>query len=128
MTTNNNQDNYINIAVDYYGAMLKQEFETMAGYLHPDVLFIGPLVEMAGKEPVTEAAMGLSKMLNNIDINAKFQSGNQVMLAYNFSFPEPIGKLRASVLMDFQDNLISRIELFYDARPFEEKKDEIFKK
>ena len=128
MTSNNNQNNHINTAVNYYGAMLKQDFETMAAYLHPDVLFIGPLAEMTGKEPVVEAATGLAKMIDDIDIHAKFQTGNQVMLAYNFSFPQPIGKLRASVLMDFEDDLISRIELFYDARPFVEKKDEIFKK
>ena len=41
------------------------------------------------------------------------------MFAYDFMFPEPIGKLRAAVLMEFKDQLISKIELFYDGRPFE---------
>jgi hypothetical protein len=35
--------------------------------------------------------------------------------------PDPIGKLRAAVLMEFTDQLISKIELFYDGRPFEKK-------
>jgi hypothetical protein len=48
------------------------------------------------------------------------------MLAYDFMFPDPIGELRAAVLMSFTDHLISKIELFYDGRPFEEKKNEIF--
>ena len=47
-------------------------------------------------------------------------------MAYDFIFPEPIGKLRASVLMDFKDQLINKIELFYDGRPFETEKDKIF--
>ncbi len=68
----------------------------------------------------------LSDLLGNIEIRAKFSSDNQIMLAYDFTFPKPIGKLRAAVLMKFQDKLISKIELFYDGRPFEEKKDEIF--
>lgn len=48
------------------------------------------------------------------------------MLASDFMFHEPIGKLRAAVLMEFTNQLISKIELFYDGRPFEEKKSEIF--
>lgn len=39
---------------------------------------------------------------------------------------QPIGCLRAAVLMEFTDQLISKIELFYDGRLFEEKKSEIF--
>jgi hypothetical protein len=124
---NTNKNDYIAIVESYYDAMLKKDFSTMARYLHPDVIFIGPLAEMTGKEPVVEAAKGLRNLLYNIDIRARFSASNQVMLAYDFMFPAPIGKLRASVLMNFQDNLISRIELFYDGRPFEEKKNEIFK-
>jgi hypothetical protein len=86
----------------------------------------GPLAEMRGKEPVVAAATNLSQILSNIEIRARFTAGNQIMLAYDFMFPEPIGKLRAAVLMEFTYHLISKIELFYDGRAFEEKKNEIF--
>jgi hypothetical protein len=36
--------------------------------------------------------------------------------------PEPIGKFRAAALMDFENDKITKIELFYDARAFEVKK------
>lgn len=48
------------------------------------------------------------------------------MLAYDMIVPDPIGKFRAAALMGFENNKITRIELFYDARPFEMKKDDIF--
>ncbi len=48
------------------------------------------------------------------------------MFEYDLMFPDPIVKLRAAVLMEFMDQLISKIELFYDGRPFEKKKSEIF--
>lgn len=48
------------------------------------------------------------------------------MFAYDFMFPEPIGHLRSAVLREFTDQLISKIELFYDARPLEEKKNKFF--
>ncbi|KJV80299.1 MAG: hypothetical protein ACEY3D_09020 [Rickettsia sp.] len=48
------------------------------------------------------------------------------MLALEFDCPEPIGIFRGASLLSFNDGLISRIELFYDARPFVSKKEEIF--
>lgn len=125
-TTNSESGNILKTAESYYCAMLKKDFDTMASYLHDNIHFIGPLAEMRGKEAVVAAAKGLTKILQDICIRSKFKSENQIMFAYDFMFPEPIGKLRAAVLMEFTDQLISKIELFYDGRPFEAKKNEIF--
>lgn len=125
-TIHDENHHHLDIAESYYRALLQKDFDTMASYLHPDIHFIGPLAEMHGKEPVVAAATNLSQILSNIEIRARFGAGNQIMLAYDFMFPEPIGKLRAAVLMEFTHHLISKIELFYDGRPFEEKKNEIF--
>jgi hypothetical protein len=40
-------------------------------------------------------------------------------LTYDVDFGEPIGICRTAELMTFEGSLIMRIELFYDARPFE---------
>ena len=124
-TTYKNASN-LTIAETYYHQMLKKNFAAMEECLHPDVSFIGPLAKMSGKNAVVEAAKNLSSILDDIKIRAKFSSGNQIMLAYDFMFPESIGKLRAAVLMEFENQLISKIELFYDGRPFEQKKKDIF--
>lgn len=127
MNTNTyvNSDN-LTIAETYYNQMLQGNFVAMEKCLHPDVLFIGPLAKMNGKDAVISAAKNLCQILSDIKIRSKFVSGNQIMFAYDFIFPKPIGKLRAAVLMEFTDQLISKIELFYDGRPFGEKKNEIF--
>lgn len=127
-TTAYENDGNVANAERYYRDMLAKNFDAMAKRLHPSVHFIGPLTEMTGRDTVVEAAKNLSGLLTNIEIRAKFSSGNQIMFAYDFMFAKPTGKLRACVLMDFNDGLISRIELFYDGRPFEEKKDGIFTK
>jgi len=113
-------DNKSNVALaeNYYHHMLKKNFEAMEKCLHPDVDFISPLAKTSGKTAVVEAAKKLSSVLGDIEIRSKFSSGDQIMLAYDFIFPDPIGKLRAAVLMDFKDQLISKIELFFDGRPF----------
>lgn len=119
---------YLKSGESYYKAMLAKDFDKMASFLHEEVVFIGPLAEMKGKESVVVAAKNLSQILKDIEFRSRFSSGKQIMFAYDFLFPEPIGKLRSAVLMEFTDQLISKIELFYDGRPFEKKKNEIFGK
>lgn len=121
-TRNDENNNLLNIAENYYDSMLRKDFETMGAYLHQDIIFISPLTEIRGKEPVVLAAKNLAQLLQHIEIRSRFATNNQIMFAYDFMFPSPIGKLRAAVLMDFTNQMISRIELFYDATPFKEKK------
>ena len=122
MTTTDN----LNLAESYYNAMLAKDFDKMADYLHNNVHFIGPLAEMHGKDAVVSAAKNFGGILQDIQIRSRFAAGNQIMFAYDMVVPAPIGKFRAAVLMEFTDRLISKIELFYDASPFQEKKSEIF--
>jgi hypothetical protein len=121
----NTTDN-LNLAESYYNAMLAKDFDKMANYLHNNVQFIGPLAEMHGKDAVVSAAKNFGGILQDIQIRSRFAAGDQIMLAYDMVVPAPIGKFRAAVLMEFRDLLISKIELFYDASPFQEKKSEIF--
>lgn len=114
------------IAESYYSSMLAKNFDKMASYLHNNVHFISPLAEMHSKESVVTAAKNFGGILQDIQIRSRFSSGNQIMFAYDMVAPAPIGKFRAAVLMEFTDALISKIELFYDARPFQQKKSEIF--
>ena len=125
-TTNSESDNNLKVAENYYNSMLAKDFDKMAGYLHNDAHFIGPLAEMHGKDAVVTAAKNFGGILQDIQIRSRFSSDNQIMFAYDMVVPVPIGKFRAAVLMEFTDRLISKIELFYDASPFEEKKNEIF--
>ncbi len=121
----NTTDN-LSLASSYYNAMLAKDFDTMAGYLHDNVHFIGPLAEMHGKDAVVTAAKNFGGILQDIQIRSRFAAGDQIMFAYDMVVPAPIGKFRAAVLMECTDRLISKIELFYDASPFQEKKSEIF--
>ncbi len=102
--------------------MKNKDFDTMASYLSNGVCLISPLARIEGKEEVLTAAKNFGGMLKDIRIRSSFPSHLQVMLAYDMVVPEPIGRFPAAALMDFKNGRISRIELFYDPRPFEEKK------
>jgi len=125
-TTSFEANDNLTSAQNYYNAMLSKDFNKMASYLHDNVHFIGPLAEMHGRNAVVSAAKNFGGVLQDIQIRSRFAADNQIMFAYDMVVPAPIGKFRAAVLMEFTNQLISKIELFYDGRPFEEKKSEIF--
>ncbi len=116
------------LANAYYQAMGDKDMAGVAQHLHPDVHFIGPLAELVGKEAVLEAATRFATLIKSLTVRTGVGSEEQAMLAYDADFGEPIGTCRTAALVTFKDNLISRIELFYDARPFEKnlKKEAIF--
>jgi hypothetical protein len=116
----------INNAEAYYMAMHNKDVVALARYLHNDVKFIGPLAEVDGKENVVAAATKFMQFLNSIRIRTKFGSENQAIVVYEMNCLPPIDIFKAVTLMTFKDSLIISLELFYDARPFERKRDDIF--
>ena len=82
----NTTDNLI-LAESYYNAMLAKDFDKMAGYLHDNVHFIGPLAEMHEKEPIVAAAKNFGEILQDIQIRSRFASHDQIMFAYDMLVP-----------------------------------------
>ena len=113
-------------AVAYYQAMNNKDLSTIEKYLHPDIRLISPLADITGKAAVLNSIKHFLAIFNKLTIRAQFSSGDQAMLAYDLDCPAPIGLYRGAVLLTFQEGLIIRYELFYDARPIEKKRDEIF--
>jgi hypothetical protein len=111
-------ENNLAAALAYYQAMNDKNLEAVARHFHPEVEFVGPIAQLRGKPAVIEAARRFSSLARHVEVRAKFANDQQVMLAYDIDFPEPIGICHAAVLIDFKDGLINRLELFYDARPF----------
>lgn len=119
-----NQKNLL-AAVSYYEAMNNQDLAQIAKLLDDEVEFIGPLAQFSGKDKVLLAAKGYFSLLNSVSIKEKFEDGHQAILVYEMDVKE-IGKFRAVTLFTFKDELITRLELFYDARPFEQHQNRIF--
>ncbi len=105
----------------YYKAMGNKDLAGVGQYLHPKIEFLGPLANLTGKEVVLEGLKNLFKVVNGVTMRAKFGTGDRVMLAYDLHCLAPIGDLHVAALMTFKEDLIGRIELFYDARAFERK-------
>lgn len=105
-------------AVAYYNALSKQDFSTLAQYIHPDIEFIGPIATAKGKDNFLQAAKGFASIIKTLTVREKFSSENQVMLVYNFDCTSPETSFRVAALMTFQNDLIAKLEIFFDTRPF----------
>ena len=114
-------ENNVVSAVAYYQAMSEKNLSEVAKYLHPNVKFNSPLAQLIGKEAVLDAIKKLTTFFKTLKIRAQFGSGDQAIIVYDIHFPAPLGNSPATALMTFQDGLISKIELFFDARPFDKK-------
>ena len=108
----------VTIAREYYKAYDEKNIPVIEKYLHPDILFIGPLGESSGKEAFLTAAKRFLGIIKKLEIRTAFGSGDQVILIYDLYFGEPETICRTAVFMNFKDGLISQLELFYDPRPW----------
>ena len=113
--------NSIAIIESYYKAMGEKNIASMEKYLHPDVQFVSPLAKLKGKEAVLEATKGFANFFKTLTIRASFGLGDYAMIVYDVDCPEAFGTIPTASLMTFKEGTIVKIELFFDARPFEKK-------
>ncbi|MFI5342725.1 MAG: nuclear transport factor 2 family protein [Chlamydiales bacterium] len=119
-------ENNLDSATAYYQAMGNKNISVMEKLLHPEVRLISPLADITGKDAVLNSVKQFLTLFNKLTIRAKFGAGDQAMLAYDLDCPAPFEIIRGAALLTFEEGLIIRYELFYDARPFEKKREEIF--
>lgn len=109
------------IARAYYTAMGQKNIAGVEKCLHSDIEFIAPLAKVQGKEAMLKAAKGFMNLFNALTIRAVFGNENQAVVIYDLQCPAPINTFATAAFMTFKDGLIVRLELLFDARPFEKK-------
>jgi ketosteroid isomerase-like protein len=107
------------IAEAYYTAVGKKDISSVQEHIHPDVHLVSPLTEMRGKEGFLEAVKNLAGVFESLTIREVFEKGDQAVVIYDINFPAPINRSRCVALLSFQEGLITKFELFFDARPFQ---------
>ena len=109
------EDN-IDFAVAYYQAMNDKNISYIEKHIHPNIQFISPMITTTGKDAYLQAIKKFFSIFKSLTIRAKFGSHDQAMLVSDVDFPAPMGNVRTAVLMTIKDNLIIRIELFFDVK------------
>lgn len=102
----------------YYEAMKAKDVAEMKRYLHPNVELTSPLAHLIGKDAVIDAASKLFPNLRDLHIRATFGSNAQAMIVLDMELLH-IGFLYSASLLTINNNLITRIELFFDSKPFQ---------
>ncbi|MEC7840114.1 MAG: nuclear transport factor 2 family protein [Chlamydiota bacterium] len=112
------QENNIKLAVSYYTSIGKKNLEKFTNLLHPDVNFFAPIANLVGKDAVIEATEHFMNMISSLEIRAKFGSEEQALIIYDIFIPKLAKKISGASLINIKENLITRIELFYDGSLF----------
>lgn len=108
--------NTTNLGVAYYTALGEKNIEKLEKYLHPSIQLVNTQDTLIGKEAVVKAAEGFTKIFRALTIRTQFDSENQAMVVYEVEIPGLSKKLQAASLFNFQEGLISKIEVFYDSK------------
>jgi hypothetical protein len=107
------------LCVRYMDAWKRKDLTTIAACLHPELHFLGPMLETQSKQAFLDSTARILPALVRFEPRATFVARDRAMFAYDFVARDPIGLCRTAELVMLRDGLIARIELFYDARPFE---------
>ncbi len=102
------------LAKSYYEAMGRKDEKDIERRLHPSVTFLSPVAEFNGKQEVFSWVKGFLPNFESLTIRSACAHESQAMLAYDIKFPGSDKVVRGAALLDFDDDLISRIELFFD--------------
>lgn len=116
------ETNNVARAEAYYTLVGQKNAEGIKNYLHPDVELYGPLSTEKGREAVIKATSSFMNAFKSLAIRAKFGAGDQAMIVYDVDIPGIATDFPGASLLSFHDGLIVRIELFFDASSFREKK------
>lgn len=119
---------HVEQAIEYYKLVGEKNEQGIRKYLHQDVELFGPLATLKGKEAVFHATCNFMKTFKSLTIQAKFGEGDQAMIVYNVDIPGIAEDFPGASLLTFQEDLIVRIQLFYDGSRFLDKREEIFVK
>jgi hypothetical protein len=114
------------LAEEYYTLIGEKNAEEIKKCLHPDVELYSPLAIVKGKEAVHKAASNFINMIKSLTIRAKFGSADQAVIIVDSEIPGMVESFPTASLLSFRDDLIVKIELFYDGGRLVAKKEEVF--
>ncbi len=121
------RENSLLQAKKYYTLIGEKKIEDVKKFLHPDVKFYGPLATLEGKEAVERSIYNFMKSFSSLTIKAAFGDENEAVVLYDVDIPGISSHFPGASYLTFEDDLIVRIQLYYDGSPFGEMKKNIFK-
>jgi hypothetical protein len=115
------QTNALELGEAYIRALSEKNLEKIEGYVDPALRFKSPVMESSTAKNFLKAVQRLLANMKSMRVKSKFSSENRAIFTYEMDFGPPIGIVRSANLMTIEGDKIKEMELFFDARPFDEK-------
>lgn len=116
------ETNYAEQAKAYYTLIAEKNSDGLKDYLHSNVEFYSPLGTYMGREEVLEGVRVFMNRFTSMTVRSHFGSKDQAVIIYNTDIVGIANNFPSASLLSFKDGLIAKIEVFYDPRPFFDKK------
>ena len=102
----------------YLDAWKQKDVRAIIACLSDDVHFTAPNAETRGRTSYEEATARFLRIVERVDVRARFVSGNRAMIAWNFVCIDPIGTSATAELLSIKDGRIADTQVFFDTAPF----------
>ena len=106
-------------AEKYYAALIEKDIITAEQYIDEQIQFISPLATVIGKKKFLISIQRFIDAFDKLVIRHSCAKEDKTMFAYSVHFKPPLTLLNAAGLVTEKNGLITKIELFYDTKPFE---------
>ena|SRR5579859_3348992 len=111
--------NILEMGEAYLNALNQKDIAKITSLVDPGIRCKTPLAEVFNQGDFIITVRRMLANLKQVNVIAKFASGNQATFIYEVIFNEPVGTIKAASLMTLAGDKIKEMEIFFDARPFE---------
>ena len=103
----------LEVARRYHGAWTLRDFQGAGRFLAPDLETDLPLNEYAGREDFLTALAGFGAVVNQVELLAEFENGDEALLLYDLDV-DGVGPLRIAEDFTVANGQITRIRMVND--------------
>ena len=107
------------LALAYLEAVARQQYDTVEGFLAPDLRFRGPAMTRSSARDFLAALKRLAAIHVRNDVKRVFVDGDHVCVIYDFVTDTSAGALPTVEWLQFDGGRISSIDLYYDRLPWQ---------
>jgi len=118
MTQTTSQKSDTGVALEYFEAWSKKDYDKSGRYLDDNLSFVGPIDTFSNAKDYLEAIRKLGQILVEVRRKKAFVDGGDVCFIYDLVTNTPAGTVPCAEWIHADNGKVRSIRVYFDARPF----------